>query len=133
MSASKTSPKRDAREHRQAFPLISIVQLSTFCVALVTCIDSRTLSQLLDRVPLTEWPIVVAPIVGAGLIGLLIGSVIGLGQIRRWQSVVLCGATGGIVSVLLLAALAAPAKPAQAIAAVLLPLVSTIILRHRSP
>ena len=132
MTISQPTRRRDAREHRRAFPLISIVQLSTFCVATVTCVDFKALARAIERVPTTQWYVVVAPIVATAIVGLLTGGMIGLGQIRKWQGFVLCATTGATVSVLLLAAFAAPAPPAQGIAAVLLPLVSTIIVRHRT-
>ena len=65
--------------------------------------------------------------------GFGIGSIIGLGHIRKWRSLLICGATGTIVGVLIAATIAAPAKPNQVIAAGLLPLLTTLIVRFRTP
>ncbi len=129
----KTSPSRDPVQHEQSYPLISIVQLVTFCVALVTCVNFKKLRNVLDDVRsanLFNWVLLVLV---ACILGFAIGSAIGLGQIRKWRSMFLCGATGAIVTMLIVATYAAPARPAQAFAACLLPLVTTLFLRSRTP
>jgi hypothetical protein len=127
-----TRPRAPVQQD-QSYPLISIVQLVTFCVALMTCIDFKSFVAALTspgRIGLLE---VIGAITAVSAIGIVIGAAIGLGQLRRGRSMLLCGIAGATVSLLILATFAAPAPPAQALAASLLPLVTTIILRSRTP
>lgn len=129
---SKPTRQREAVQHEQSFPLISVVQMVTYCVALMTCADFRRLSSSLGRIsPQQPWQ-VIFPVLGALSVGLLIGVLVGLGQIGKWRGTLLCGGAGALVGLLILAVYVAPAPPAQAVAACLLPLVSTIILRARA-
>lgn len=132
MNSQPAARSKEIIRQEQSFPLIAMMQLGTFCVALVTCIDFKELARLMKRVPNTELLTVIAPFVAAGLLGFVIGGAIGLGQIRKGRSFIVCGAAGGLVSLVILGTLAAPAPPTQAIAACLLPLVSTLVLRFRT-
>ena len=133
MENNTAPPSRDPVQQDHSYPLISIVQLVTFCVALMTCIDFKSLADAIaspSRLGLLE---VMGAITAASTIGFVIGAAIGLGQVRKWRSMLLCGIAGATVSMLILATFAAPGRPAQALAASLLPLVTTIILRFRTP
>jgi hypothetical protein len=125
------STRHDTRRREHSFPLISMIQLVTLTIALVTCIDGPELLRLLGSLQ-GSGHYVVAAVMAAGFFGLLIGAAIGLGQIRQWRSMLFCGAVGFVTGILILAIYAAPAKPAQAITAALLPLVTTIAMRIRS-
>lgn len=133
MTADHRSPTRDPNQQEQSYPLVSIVQLVTFCVALVTCIDFKKFATVLAGLRHDNLLEVVAAIVAVGLAGFVLGSTVGLGQIRKWRGLLLCGATGASVSMLVLATFTAPASPTQALAASLLPLITTLILRARTP
>ncbi len=133
MANIKTSSSRQSARHEQSYPLISIVQLVTYCVALVTCVDFKKLSDVLKSVQTADQLNVVLLVLVAGILGFAIGAAIGLGQLRKWRSMFLCGTTGAMVTMLIVATYAAPARPAQAFAACLLPLVTTLFLRSRTP
>lgn len=125
------STHRDTHRREHSFPLISMIQLVTLTIALVTCIEGPELLRLLGSLQ-GSGNYVVTAVVAAGFFGLLIGAAIGLGQIRQWRSMLFCGAVGFVAGILILAIYAAPAKPAQAITAALLPLVTTVAMRIRS-
>jgi len=125
------SPSKTGNQHERSFPLISLIQLFTFFIALLVCIDSSKLNAQLGNLQ-NELASFLFAVALAGLLGLLIGASIGLGRVRYWRSMFFCGAIGSVVGVLLLAIYAAPAEPAQAISAALLPLLTTLILRARA-
>lgn len=133
MPVESQPPSRELNQSEQSFPLTSIVQLFTYCVALVTCVDFKTCAKRLNDALSSSPENVFAALAGATMVGFVIGAMIGLGQIRKWQSMFLSGTVGTIVGALLLATYTAPARPAQAIAASILPLASTILLRFRTP
>ena len=120
---------RQSRPHEQSFPLVSMVQLVTLCVAMVMCIDGAQFRKHASRAQTVEVAIVVSV---AGGLGASVGAAIGLGQIRKWRGMFICGATGFLMGILMAATFTAPARPAQATAACLLPLVTTVILRVRA-
>jgi len=124
---------RTAGRGAHSFPLTSIAQLCTYCVALVTCVDFKVFGNRLEVAMRNSPENVFGAVAVASFIGFAIGAMIGLGQLRRWQGMIYCGTAGAIVAVLLAAAYAAPARPAQAIAAICLPLASTLLLRCRTP
>lgn len=132
MNVSSPTSSRDFARREQSFPLIVFVQLITFSVALVTCIDFKALSGPMRTASRLGWPELLVLIFSFMLLGLLIGASVGLGQIRKWRSLVLCGATGVVIALLMLAAFAAPAQPLQACFACLLPLLSTFVVRVRT-
>lgn len=132
MDAPSSTLPRDAMRSEQSFPLISFVQLSTYCVALVTCIDFKKLRGQIDTLPNVDLSQVLALPVASTVLGFLIGASVGLGQIRKWRSFLLCGTVGAVVGPLILSAFAAPAEPLQACFACALPLLSTLILRFRT-
>lgn len=133
MTEKSTLPARDSTQSEQSFPLISIFQLFTFSVALVICVDFKACAKLLNETLSTSPESVFGVIAVAKSLGFAIGVMIGLGQIRKWQSMMLCGTVGAIVGVIIVAIYSAPAEPAKAIAATVLPLATTIMLRFRTP
>jgi len=126
------SLKQTGRRREASYPLISIVQLVTFCISLVVCLDGPKLSEHFSKVKYNPES-VLPPILLSLLFGFLVGATIGLGQIRNWQGMFLCSATGTLVSALIILIYVAPAKPAQAVAAALLPLLTTVAVRIRTP
>ena len=130
-NAPMNSIPQSPRQHERSFPLISMIQLATLTIALVTCIDGPELLRLMDLAP-NYWGEMITLVLGAGFFGLLIGGSIGLGQMQKWRSMFFCGAVGMIAGLLILATYAAPAEPAQAFTAAALPLITTIALRIRS-
>jgi len=127
----QTDENRAALEQEQSFPLTSIFQLMTFCSALVVCIDYGELSEFALRRLSKGLGEFYGPFLASGLVGLLIGVLLGLGQIHKWRGVLLCGTSGAMVGMLILAIYIAPARPAQAFTASLVPLVTTVLIRCR--
>lgn len=132
MNTDSTPTPREVVRREQSFPLLSIVQLVTYCVALVSCINFKKLGKQIDTVPSVDAAWMVAMPVAAVLLGFLLGASIGLGQIRKWRGFFLCGMVGAMIGLLILATFAAPAEPLQACFACMLPLVSTLVLRYRT-
>jgi len=118
-------------QQERSFPLTSLIQLFTFYIALLVCLDSSKLKVRFTYLQIDSMDLW-ATVLLAGLFGSLIGASVGLGQIRKWRGMLFCGANGSIIGVLILAIYAAPAKPAQAISAALLPLLTTLVLRVRT-
>ena len=133
MTDDPPNPKPDLQQREQSYPLVSVVQLVTFCVALMVCVDFQKFTRVLAGLRTDNFWEVVGAVMAAGLAGFLLGAAIGLGQIRKWRGLLLCGAAGAAVSMLILATFAAPAKPTQGLAASLLPLITTLMLRARTP
>lgn len=126
-------PSRDGARQEQSFPLSSFFQLITFFVALVVCIDSGDLSDVLSEARRGDVADFLKLALLSGLVGLAIGASIGLGHIRKWRGMLLCGLSGTTVGILMFAVYLAPAQPAQAFSASLVPLVTTILIRFRTP
>ncbi len=108
-----------------------MIQLVTLTIALAACIEGPELFRLLGSLQ-GNWQYAGAALLATGFFGLLIGVAIGSGQTRPWRSALFCGAAGFISGNLILAIYVAPAKPAQAFTAALLPLLTTIAMRIRS-
>lgn len=122
---------RQLRENERSYPLVSIFQLFTSCIALAVCINGIELQRTVFRLQ-DQWLDVVFAILLAGAMGLLVGVLFGLGQLRRWRSALFCGIVGMAVGIFVLATCVAPARIPQASAACLLPLITIILLRFRS-
>ena len=118
-------------QREQSFPLISLIQLFTFFVALLVCIDASQLWERFTNMEIDATSLSIS-VVLAGMFGSLIGTSIGLSQIRNWRSMFFCGVIGSVFGIIILAIYAAPARPNQAIAAALLPLFTTLIIRVRA-
>ncbi len=132
MTTPPPTPSRDVVRREQSFPLIAVVQLVTFSVALVSCINFEALRRQMDRVVLDDLVGVLTPYVLTSLMGFIIGAAVGLGQVRKWRGFFLGGPVGAVVGLLIVFAFASPAPPLQACFACSLPLLSTIILRFRT-
>ncbi len=122
---------RQPLENERSYPLVSIVQLFTSCVALAAYINGIELQRTVFRLQ-NQWFDVVFAILLASAVGLLVGVLFGLGQLRRWRSALFCGIVGMAVGIFMLATCVAPARIPQASAACLLPLICVILLRFRS-
>ena len=119
-------------KHERSFPLISLLQLITFFIALLVCIDGK---KLLVYFSDNQYNLVsfYFSIFAVALIGFLVGFTIGLGHIRRGHSILVCGASGALIGVLFMAIFVAPASIYQSIAAPILPFFTTIVARFRTP
>lgn len=122
---------QSTHRREQSFPLISVIQLATLTIAMITCINGPKLLFVLANLSGDDY-LALTTIATAGFFGMIIGAAIGLGHIRKWRSMLFCGVVGSAAGFLILAIYVAPANPAQAITAAILPLVTTLAIRFRS-
>ena len=127
MSASQPNGEPSER----AFPLVALANLFTSCVALAVCVDGN---RLLDKIGenLDRWPEMLAATAATGGVGMLLGAFIGIGQLARRRSILICGLAGTLAALATLAACVSPGPLAASIVAIFLPLVMVIALRVNS-
>lgn len=129
-TSEKTAEKR-GKQHERSFSLIVLIQLFSFCIALVVCIDGKKLSQQWQQANLEITTLAWAAIV-IWVLGIASGLWIGLGQIRYHRSILICSIAGIILWLFVLACYVAPAKPAAACAAIALPFLTTLAIRAQA-
>jgi hypothetical protein len=116
----------------RSFPLIALVQLATFCAALMACIDGGKFRDFLEDVPQLAGP-AVAGFVGAMFVGGFLGLMLGLGEHHVWRSALKGMCIGALCGVAMMFVYVAPAPLPQAAAAAVVLLLSTIIMRVGTP
>lgn len=125
------TPEKRSKQHERSFSLIVLIQLFSFCIALVVCIDGKKLKQgwmqANFEVSTLVWGVLILC-----LLGLCSGLWVGLGQIRYFRSVLICSITGTLLWMFVLAIYIAPANPMAACAAIALPLLTTLAIRART-
>jgi hypothetical protein len=115
----------------RSYPLVALLQLATFWAALAACVDGAKLRSMLDLAS-QNMTMAAAAIIAAFVLGGLLGSFVGMGQLRMWRSAVAGFAAGGLCGGAILAVYAAPAPPARALGAAATLVLTTIAFRCRA-
>ncbi len=115
--------------HR-SFPLLVLLQLATCWAALIACVDGPALGQHIDmeRWSGAAW----AAIVGAILVGAVLGLIAGLSHIGKKRGAITGLVLGAVAGLTILCVYMAPAPIERIVAAAALVVLSTVIVRVRA-